>query len=176
MRIDIIYNTPPTLKVNWGYQCEPVWWPTVKATLDDFLLLKEDWNSYGAAPIDPKSAAHALCFLVSTLDSDQAIPCIIPTVYGGIQIEQHFNNSDLEVAIGPEFASFYYEDDYIEYEKEYSIKDEWESIIGSWKQFSIMSGEARRRREASELDDELELKQEGKESCKKKKERRYYPI
>lgn len=56
--------------------------------------LKEDWNSYGAPPIDIRAIKQAE-FLLPLLPDF----CIVPTSDGGIQFERHTKTESVEIEI-----------------------------------------------------------------------------
>ena len=60
-------------------------------------FLPENWDSYGARPIDPRIAGTVIVFLLNELSSSDPRPSIVPTCYGGIQAEWHTGGIDLEI-------------------------------------------------------------------------------
>ena len=76
---------------------EPAWFlPAVQACAE-LLHLPQDWNSYGARPIDPAAVASALQLLLNIMHPDTPLPLFIPTNRGGIHLEWHTHGMDLEV-------------------------------------------------------------------------------
>jgi hypothetical protein len=61
------------------------------------LQLPENWNSYGARPIDPELAASALKLLVKIAPFSAPSPIVVPTTQGGILLEWHMCGIDLEI-------------------------------------------------------------------------------
>jgi hypothetical protein len=61
--------------------------------------LAQDWDSYGARPIDPHCARAAIEVILAVLGPSTASPAIIPTNRGGIQLEWHRGGVDLEVEV-----------------------------------------------------------------------------
>lgn len=59
--------------------------------------LRPNWNSYGAPAIDPAIARAAVEFMVEHLSPNIPLPAVVPTSRGGIQLEWHCNDADLEV-------------------------------------------------------------------------------
>lgn len=94
--------------------------------LDSFKLLEENWDSYGALPIDPDCIERAKSFLlaIGVLFTPPLWPC--PTSHGGVQFEWNHNGKDLEIAFEPEGAlGIFYTDtssDY-QYEMEFNTTD-----------------------------------------------------
>ena len=58
-------------------------------------------DSYGALPIEPRSAAIAFDILSESVNRGTPRPTIVPTIQGGVQLEWHTDGIDLEVKIGP---------------------------------------------------------------------------
>ena len=80
---------------------EPAWlWHTL-AGVKPLFALGPNWDSYGAAVIDPGVVVYALNFLPRILGSDTPTPSVVPTADGGIQFEWHSSGIDLEIAFGP---------------------------------------------------------------------------
>jgi len=67
-------------------------------TLAGFLELKEDWDSYGAKPIDPDTLRSFSVFLDAI---EQGRASIVPTPSGGVQVEVHEQGFDIEVEFDP---------------------------------------------------------------------------
>jgi hypothetical protein len=88
------------------------WLQTITKRLNDLLALPADWDSYGARTISVPAATTTLQLLRSVLSVGKPIPAIIPTSYGGIQIEWHRNNADLEISVFPDGKVMaYFEDE-----------------------------------------------------------------
>lgn len=62
--------------------------------------LPKDWDSYGAPPIDRKVLLIACAVLARLVGLPY--PWIVPMVNGGICLEWHFNQRDIEVEITSE--------------------------------------------------------------------------
>ena len=72
------------------------------STVDRLLGLIDlgrNWDSYGAAPIDPANVEVALRILSRIKRKDTPPPCVVPTSRGGIQLEWHLRGIDLEIEI-----------------------------------------------------------------------------
>ena len=82
-------------------------------------LLQPVWNTYGAQPIDPVTAAYAAAVLQKLLSADDPSPSVVPTSRGGILFEWHEGGIDLEVDIrSPSSIHVSFEDDANEEEYE----------------------------------------------------------
>src|SRR5262249_40210298 len=80
---------------------EPAWVRPSVAQLDHLLQLPGNWDSYGAAPTDPRAARMALQLLAMIMNADTPAPTVVPTVRGGVQLEWHHHNVDLEIELPP---------------------------------------------------------------------------
>lgn len=93
----------PTLKV-------PQWLNDVLERTNNLLRLQPNWDSYGAKPIDIQSAVTSLQILASAALAENAgAPQIVPTPQGGVQLEWHGANSDLELCVELPLISVFYE-------------------------------------------------------------------
>ncbi len=90
---------------------QPPWVdPTLRA-LGEILALRSNWDSYGANPVDPHTAAAVVGLCLETMRSDSPAPSIVPTSRGGVQLEWHTRGVDLEVEIAsPGSIHGYFED------------------------------------------------------------------
>lgn len=79
----------------------PDWLPTTARALVVLLRLPPNWDSYGAGEIEPDAVVHALALLTVTMRPDTPAPAVVPTPHGGVQLEWHTRESDLEVEITP---------------------------------------------------------------------------
>ena len=59
--------------------------------------LKENWDSCGGRPIDPRCVAGAAEFLLRTGLPGGPLPSVVPTNRGGVQLEWHCAAVDLEI-------------------------------------------------------------------------------
>ena len=64
-----------------------------------FLDLPENWNSYRARRIDASLLRDGLNILTMMLSPGTRTPDVVPTARGGIQIEWHDAERDLEIEI-----------------------------------------------------------------------------
>lgn len=75
----------------------PDWWQEVIARVTELLRLPENWNSYKAKRVNPCIADSALRLLREIAVPGLGAPTIVPTSSGGVQIEWHENNVDVEI-------------------------------------------------------------------------------
>ncbi len=89
----------------------PVWFNSLLTEIGQIGELEENWDSYGARPIDPRCAEATTNLLLSVLDPGTPKPCVVPTNRGGIQLEWHRAGVDLEVEIeSPAQVHVFFED------------------------------------------------------------------
>lgn len=74
--------------------------PTIER-LNQLLALPENWDLDGAPRVDPRAAIAALELLGAAARPDTPVPSIVPTDEGGVQLEWHMREIDLEVEVTP---------------------------------------------------------------------------
>lgn len=100
-------------------QAPDEWFMPLLSQICDLGLLPPNWNTYGAQPIDPDTAAFAVTLLLNLLSADDPFPSIVPTSRGGILLEWHEGGVDLEVDIrSPSSVHVSFEDGDDEEERE----------------------------------------------------------
>ncbi len=77
----------------------PRWMKRVVDRLEHLVNLPVGWNGYGAPSIAPDAAAAALNVVVALDRGDDLLPSIVPTQDGGVQLEWHRGDIDLELEI-----------------------------------------------------------------------------
>lgn len=75
------------------------WELDARSKLGVLLMLPQNWDSYGAPPIDRGLATTALQLLGAVMQTNVPLPWIVPTATGKLQIEWHCKGIDLEVQI-----------------------------------------------------------------------------
>lgn len=88
------------------------------------MTLPENWDSYGARPIDPRFVYYGLSLLNDLMRKRTPSPAMVPTSMGGIQLEWHNRGIDLEVRI-ESLRSIY-----VSYEDE-RTGTQWEGTLSS---------------------------------------------
>lgn len=93
----------------------PGWFRPLLNQVCELGNLPFDWNSYGAKPIDPETAASALRLMLDVLSADDPQPAVVPTSRGGVLLEWHEGGVDLEVDVrSPSSIHVLFEDGDIE--------------------------------------------------------------
>jgi CheY-like chemotaxis protein len=81
----------------FGESRRPEWFPAIRERADLILSLEEDWDSYGAPPIQPAIVEKALRVLAAVTTPEVRCPSLVPTRRGGVQIEWHTSTADMEI-------------------------------------------------------------------------------
>ncbi len=86
-----------------GYELFTTRWarPVVER-LEELTRLPRNWDSYGGVAVTSASASEALWFLARLLEPGSIAPWVVPLSDGGVQLEWHTGNLDVEVVFSPE--------------------------------------------------------------------------
>jgi hypothetical protein len=79
----------------------PTWVQPVLDRLSELAALPQDWDSYGALPVARQSVEMALSALSAIMSEGAELPWIVPLPSGGLQLEWHRADSDIEIALDP---------------------------------------------------------------------------
>lgn len=77
----------------------PTWFLPLLQQICQLGDLRSNWDSYGAWPLDPPTAAHAVTILLESLTANDPKPSVVPTSGGGLMIEWHLGGVDLEIEV-----------------------------------------------------------------------------
>lgn len=89
----------------------PGWVQPTAESLAALLQLPHGWNSYGAKRTDAHVVCAAFDLLASVMEDDTPGPSIVPTTRGGVQLEWHTANIDMEITFhSPTRVEVYCED------------------------------------------------------------------
>jgi hypothetical protein len=78
---------------------EPKWQKEVLSRMTALLRHRAGWDSYGAQAPRYDAAMFALTILQRVMRGDTPVPFIVPSHMGGVQLEWHENQIDLEIHI-----------------------------------------------------------------------------
>ncbi len=78
-------------------EIEPSWLVKWMKRLSDLVNLPDDWDSYGAKRISSNAVFGAINLVLPNIEYFTSAPLVFPHGSGGIQIEWHVGNTDLEV-------------------------------------------------------------------------------
>jgi hypothetical protein len=91
---------------------QPAWFGSAMDTLLRLVALPQNWDSYGARPLDRRAVNATLAALSELVGGNVPLPSIVPTSSGWIQLEWHRPGVDLEVELlSPSSAKLYYFDE-----------------------------------------------------------------
>jgi hypothetical protein len=90
-------------------QALPVWFDPVMLGFAELVTLEPNWDSYGGKAIDKAVVDNAIALLDAMLDPASPVPSIVPLSSGGLQVEWHRQQQDLEIVFEPRQApEFFY--------------------------------------------------------------------
>lgn len=89
----------------------PDWLSNTINKLEYIFNLPENWDSYGANQIVETSALVSINLIFQLLTKNIPEPSVVPINNGGIQIEWHMRNIDLEIEVQPTSIVSVYMDD-----------------------------------------------------------------
>jgi len=75
----------------------PSWVLQTLQAFSHLLELPQGWDSYGAPPIQPSYIQAALSLLLGVMRDNTPVPSVMPTSRGGVQLEWHMRDVDLEI-------------------------------------------------------------------------------
>jgi hypothetical protein len=94
--------TYPTFRRAYVETTEPKWQKAVLTQMVGLIGLPQGWDSYRALKPNREAAMFALEMLEKLMHVDTPVPSIVPSHGGGIQLEWHINDIDLEIHVaGP---------------------------------------------------------------------------
>src|SRR5918998_238559 len=90
----------------------PGWLPEAGRQIDDLLALAPGWDSYSARQITGDAGSRAFALLEEQTQHETPRPSIVPMARGGIQLEWHLRNLNIEITVPPQGSpvEVWYED------------------------------------------------------------------
>ena len=79
----------------------PKWAPATAAALREVLRLPHGWNHGNAKPVTVDALRGAIDALGSSMRHDSPAPDVIPLATGGLQLEWHLRQIDIELYVDP---------------------------------------------------------------------------
>jgi hypothetical protein len=108
---------------------EPRWYRPAVARLKELLALEPGWDGHGGASLRPDVARYCVQLMGRVLNSDTPPPQIVPLSHGGVQLEWHLRDVDLEIEIkSPSSVSFLFGDRVTGTEVEEDLSGELRSL------------------------------------------------
>ncbi len=87
----------------------PDWVPPTIEAFERIRSLSANWDSYGSKSIDGELIREALSTLGAVMQVDSPAPSVVPLSDGGLQIEWHRRQQDLEITFAiDETPQFFY--------------------------------------------------------------------
>ena len=84
----------------------PEWEEVVRNRLAELRTLPEDWDTYGGRSVTQEVAEYSFALLRVVMEAETRAPDLVPLPQGGLQMEWHDPNLDIEITIEePGFAS-----------------------------------------------------------------------
>lgn len=84
---------------------QPTWLDETVQYAHSLLRLQNNWNSYGAKPIDPAAVELAVCVLSDPYFHAMPKPMVVPTSRGAVQLEWQWSDTVFEVELLPSGAA-----------------------------------------------------------------------
>ena len=104
------YSRGQAYQVEWQDcgQPLPAWFDPLMQGFVDLLTVLQNWDSYGAGPIDAKVVHEAMNLINGLLGPTSPAPRVVPLSSGGLQLEWRRQGIDLEVVLDRDGEPFFY--------------------------------------------------------------------
>lgn len=118
---------------------DQLWRDQLIPRLHEFAKMPEDWDSYGAPRIKEETILFAVYVLDCILRPGIPLPEVVPSSVGGIQVEWHEKDIDLEFHISAPYECEIWAHDYRgekpdasdEITADFSIVQEWVALLAA---------------------------------------------
>jgi hypothetical protein len=101
----------PRFRAHYDAGPERKWQEDILARVCSLLTLREGWGGAKSSPIDHGAAMFALSVLQRVMSARTPKPQVVPLTSGGIQVEWHEKDIDLEFTVyAPYECSIWFED------------------------------------------------------------------
>lgn len=115
-----------------GPKATAVWLDSGLTKLSGLIRLPEDWDSYGAPPIDAEVAGTLWEVLVTLAEAEAPEPDVVPLSSGGLQLEWYTPELEVQLSIEPPAPQALW----LSYRDERSAEKFWEGPLGdAWQLF-----------------------------------------
>jgi len=114
---------PEAPSIDSGQDLVPEWAPKTGAALRELLRLPPGWNHRNARPVAVKALRGVIAALNSSMRHDSPAPDVIPLATGGLQLEWHLHQMDIELSVG-------HGGERSVYVRDRQTGEEWEGDIG----------------------------------------------
>lgn len=92
----------PQAHPHWTTPASAPWVKPVLMALDELGDLDSGWDGEGAPTIANETVRSALIFLAGSMQTTTAVPSVVPTPSGGVQLEWHRGGLDIEIEFEPQ--------------------------------------------------------------------------
>lgn len=75
----------------------PAWITPTLENLGRLLAMPRNWDTYGAKRVDPACVVSAFETALAVMQDETPSPSVVPTSEGGVQLEWHIRDIDLEI-------------------------------------------------------------------------------
>jgi hypothetical protein len=104
-------STYPNFQRALNAPTEQKWQVEVQSHLLQYAKMQKGWDSYGAPPVGWDAGMFALSILNDVMRNRTPIPQVVPSSVGGVQLEWHQKQIDLELHItGPYECELWFQD------------------------------------------------------------------
>lgn len=103
LRWKIIKLGKAEVRLDYTSATAPSWVEAAVNALNRISQLPENWDSYGANPIQQRTLEHALWVLTKVMSPRVTLPDITPTNRGGVRFEWSGHGKELEVIVEAPF-------------------------------------------------------------------------
>lgn len=97
----------------FGAGRQPEWVKATTVRFSELLDLPNNWDHQNASPIDRATATFAFDLLSKCLRSNTPAPQVFPLPSGGVQMEWHMKNIDLEIEVEAPFEVYFSFEDHL---------------------------------------------------------------
>jgi hypothetical protein len=110
--------------------CDRNWSRSVLNRLNHLVALQRGWDGYGGHAVQFDTAAFALKLLESAFDSDVPAPQIVPGSDGGLQLEWHLEQGDIELDVEAPYRVYAWsniagEEAEVQLTNDFTVVSEW---------------------------------------------------
>lgn len=119
-----------SLKRNLGSKLRQI--DPILVKLGSIAGLADGWNSHGAMAIRNENLAAAVQVLLSCLPEGASLPQVVPTTRGGLQLEWHTEDAEVEIYITSPSNISFFASDRKRQEEELPLNSETEGALSHW--------------------------------------------
>jgi hypothetical protein len=107
----------------------PAWFDIVMQGFADLITLEPNWDSYRGKAIEGAVINRAMTLLDALLKPASPPPSIVPLSSGGLQVEWHRDDRDLEIVFEPRQQPEFYYKSATGVEEDGSLLSRWSLVV-----------------------------------------------